>query len=291
VALIPLDDRDGVIWLDGKLVPWREARVHVLTHALHYGGAAFEGERAYNGKVFKMTEHHERLVRSCRLLDYECPYGVEELNRAAEEVLAANKLVNAYVRPIVWRGSDNLGVSGKGIRLHCSVAAWEWPAYYPEEVKRRGLKLVTSSWARPAPDSAPCASKASGLYMICTMSRDAANRAGFDDALMPDYRGQLAETSASNIFLVLNGEIHTPTPDCFLDGITRRTTMDLARKRGVKVVERAMWPDEMEKAGEFFVTGTAVEVMPVGQVDQRRFDVGPITRQLMQDYHDLVNAR
>jgi len=288
---MPLDDRDGVIWLDGKLVPWREARIHVLTHSLHYGGAAFEGERAYNGKIFKMVEHHERLLRSCKLLDYECPHGVEELNRAANDVIAANKLVNAYVRPIVWRGSDNLGVSAKGIRLHCAVAAWEWPAYYSDEAKRLGIKLVTSSWVRPAPNSAPCASKASGLYMICTMSRDAAGRAGCDDALMHDYRGQLAETSSSNIFLVLNGEVHTPTPDCFLDGITRRTAMDLARKRGLKVVERAMWPDELEKASEFFVTGTAVEVTPVGLVDQRRFEVGPITRQLMRDYQDLVNAR
>lgn len=288
--MIPLDDRDGVIWLDGKLVPWREARMHVLTHALHYSGAVFEGERAYAGKIFRAAEHHQRLVKSCKLLDYESPVSVEELNQAAEAVMAANKLVNAYVRPIVWRGSDNLGVSARGIRLHCAIAAWEWPAYYPDEVKRRGLKLVTSSWVRPSPNSAPCHSKASGLYMICTMSRDAANRVGADDALMHDYRGQLAETSASNIFLVLNGEVHTPTPDCFLDGITRRSVMDLARKRGLKVVERAMFPEEMTKASEFFVTGTAVEVMPVGQVDQLRIEVGPITRQLMEDYQALVRG-
>jgi branched-chain amino acid aminotransferase len=289
--LLPFDDRDGVIWMDGKLVPWREARAHVLAHSLHYGSAAFEGERVYNGKVFKLAEHSRRLVRSCQLLGYESPYSAEEYERAANEVVARNEISGGYVRPIAWRGAEAIGVSAKGVKAHAAVAAFPWPTYYSDELRLKGIRLMTAKWARPAPNTAPTASKAAGLYMICTLSRDAAEAAGFEDALMLDYRGQVAEATGANVFLVIDGRLHTPTPDCFLDGITRRTVMDLARRRDVPVTERAIFPDELAKATEVFLTGTAVEVNPVRQIDQRQYTVGPITQQLMKDYAELVRAK
>jgi branched-chain amino acid aminotransferase len=291
VGLLPFDDRDGVIWMDGKLVPWREARVHVLAHSLHYGSAAFEGERVYNGKVFKLAEHSRRLVRSCQLLGYESPYSAEEYERAANEVVAQNGVGNGYVRPIAWRGAEAIGVAAKGVKAHAAVAAFPWPTYYSDELRLKGIRLMTAKWARPAPNTAPTASKAAGLYMICTLSRDAAEAAGFEDALMLDYRGQVAEATGANVFLVIDGRLHTPTPDCFLDGITRRTVMDLARRRDVPVTERAIFPDELARATEVFLTGTAVEVNPVRQIDQRQYTVGPITQQLMKDYAELVRAK
>ena len=290
MGLLPYDDRDGVIWLDGKLVPWREARVHVLSHSLHYGSAAFEGERVYNGKVFKLTEHSRRLVRSCQLLGYESPYSPEEYERATNEVVSRNGVTSGYVRPIAWRGAEAIGVSAKGVKAHAAVAAFPWPTYYSDELRLKGIRLMTAKWARPAPNTAPTASKAAGLYMICTLSRDAAEAAGFEDALMLDYRGQVAEATGANVFLVIDGRLHTPTPDCFLDGITRRTVMDLARRRDVPVTERAIFPDELARATEVFLTGTAVEVNPVRQIDQRQYTVGPITQQLMKDYSELVRA-
>jgi branched-chain amino acid aminotransferase len=290
VALLPYDDRDGVIWFDGKLVPWREARLHVLSHSLHYGSAAFEGERVYNGKVFKLREHDERLVRSCQLLGYEIPYSPEELDRATNEVIARNEIGDGYVRPIAWRGAETIGVSARDAKPHVAIAAFPWPAYYSEEARTQGIRLMTSSWQRPSPKCAPTASKAAGLYMICTLSRDAAGAAGFDDALMHDYRGQVAEATGANFFMAIGGKLHTPTPDCFLDGITRRTVIDLAKKRRIEVIERAIFPEELPKAEEIFLTGTAVEVIPVRQIDQQQYRVGPIARQLQKDYHDLVRA-
>jgi branched-chain amino acid aminotransferase len=290
VQSTPFDDRDGVIWFDGKLVPWREARVHVLTHTLHYGGGAFEGERVYNGRAFKLTEHSTRLVQSCRLIKLEMPYSAEEIDRATREVIAQNKIDSGYVRPIAWRGAEVIGVSARGTHPHVAVTAFPWPAYYSEEARMKGIRLKTASWARPAPNTAPTAAKACGLYIIATLSRDEAESAGYEDALMLDYRGQLAEATGANLFLVIDGELHTPTPDCFLDGITRRTVMDLARKRGIKVVERALWPDELKRATEVFLTGTAVEVNPIRQIDQATYTVGPITMQLMKDYSQLVRA-
>ena len=291
MGLLPFDDRDGVIWMDGKLVPWREARAHVLAHSLHYGSAAFEGERVYNGKVFKLAEHSRRLVRSCQLLGYESPYSPEEYERATNEVVGRNGVTHGYVRPIAWRGAEAIGVAAKGVKAHAAVAAFPWPTYYSDELRLKGIRLMTAKWARPAPNTAPTASKAAGLYMICTLSRDAAEAAGFEDALMLDYRGQVAEATGANVFLVIDGRLHTPTPDCFLDGITRRTVMDLARRRDVPVTERAIFPDELAKATEVFLTGTAVEVNPVRQIDQRQYTVGPITQQLMKDYAELVRAK
>jgi branched-chain amino acid aminotransferase len=290
VELVPLDNRDGFIWLDGALVPWREAKIHVLSHSLHYGSAAFEGERIYRGRVFKLTEHSRRLLNSCRILGYELPYSEKELDEATRQVVAQNKIESGYVRPIAWRGSEVIGVSAKGTKPHVAVTAFPWPAYYSDEARQQGIRLKTSRWARPGPECAPTNSKAAGLYIICTMSRDEANAAGYDDALMLDHRGQVAEATGANFFMAVKGELHTPTPDCFLDGITRRTVMDLARKRDIRVVERAIFPNELATASEVFLTGTAVEVIPVREIDGVKFNVGPIAKDLMKAYQDLTLA-
>lgn len=288
MSALPLDDRDGVIWLDGSLVPWREAKLHVLSHSLHYGSAVFEGERVYHGRIFKLREHSQRLRRSSELLGYELPYSVEEIEQASQTVVAQNGIETGYVRPIAWRGSEVIGVSAKGAKAHVAIAAFPWPAYYGDEARRQGIRLMTSTWRRPAANCAPTASKAAGLYMICTLSRDAAEAAGYQDALMLDYRGQVAEATGANFFMVLKGELHTPIPDCFLDGITRRTVIDLARQRGIRVIERAIFPEELAQAEEVFLTGTAVEVIPVSCIDQQTYRVGPITRQLQADYQQLT---
>jgi branched-chain amino acid aminotransferase len=285
-----LEDRDGVIWVDGAYVPWREARIHLLSHSLHYGSAVFEGERVYNGKVFKLREHSARLRKSSELLGYELPYSVEEIEQASREVVTRNHIETGYVRPIAWRGSEVIGVSAKGAKAHVAIAAFPWPAYYGDEARRKGIRLMTSSWRRPAPNCAPTASKAAGLYMICTLSRDAAEAAGYQDALMLDYRGQVAEGTGANIFLAIDGQLHTPTPDCFLDGITRRTVIDLARKRGISVTERAIFPEELGRAQEIFLTGTAVEVIGISCIDAQDFSVGPITQQLQADYQQLTQS-
>ena len=284
-------DPDGFIWFDGKLVPWREAGVHVLTHALHYASSVFEGQRAYNGKVFKLQEHSERLHRSAQMLGFEIPWSVEEINAACNEVLKANELVDAYMRPVAWLGSERMGVSPTGTKPHLAIAAWEWGKYFSPEKAKNGIRLTIAPWRRPAPYTAPVHSKAAGLYMIAMLSRKHAEDTGFDDALMFDWRGQVAEATGANAFFVKDGTIHTPTPDCFLDGITRRTVMDLARKRGVEVVERAIWPEELETFEQMFLTGSAAEVTPVGSVGPWSFEVGDLTRQLAKDYDDLVNGR
>lgn len=286
--MLPLDQLDGQIWFDGEMVPWKEARIHVLTHSLHYGGAAFEGERIYHGKIFKLHQHSKRLIRSAELIALDIPFSVEEIDHASEAVVAANGLKEGYVRPIAWRGSEALGLSAAKTKPHVAIAAFPWPTYYGDETKTKGVRLKTSEWVRPSPDSAPSQSKCAGLYVICTLSRDTAEAAGFTDALMLDYRGQIAEASAANIFFVFDGELHTPTPDCFLNGITRLTVIDLAREIGLKVVERAIWPDEISRAKEVFLTGTAAEVTPVGRIDDHLFDIGPITRKLMERFTGLV---
>ncbi len=290
MSALPLADRDGVIWLDGELVPWRDAKVHVLTHSLHYGSTVFEGERVYNGKIFKLHEHTARLHVSARLVGYEVPYSVADLEAATRLVVEQNNISEGYVRPLAWRGSEVIGVSAKGSKIHVGIAAFPWGAYYGEEARRNGIKLKTSTWRRPSPNSAPTASKAAGLYMICTLSRDMAEAAGYQDALMLDYRGQVAEATGANIFLVINGQIHTPTPDCFLDGITRKTVMELAKRRGFEVIERAIFPEELSKAQEVFLTGTAVEVIPIGVIDELKYTVGPITKQLQADYTALTQG-
>ncbi len=291
MSMQPFDDRDGVIWLDGELVPWRDCEQHLLTHALHYGSSVFEGERVYGGEVFKMTEHHERLRNSAEIMDMKLPYSVSEINAATMQVIAANRIRDGYVRPIAWRGSEMMGVSAQKTRIHVAVAAWEWPAYFTPEARLEGIRMDFGLYRRPAPDTAPVHAKAAGLYMICTLSKHDAEARGYDDALMLDYRGQVAEATGANVFLVQDGVLHTPTPDCFLDGITRRTVIELAQARGYRVVERAILPEELARTQELFLTGTAVEVTPVREVGPYRFQVGEITRQLLMAYDDLVNRR
>ena len=288
MALIPFDDRDGVIWMDGRLVPWRDAKVHVLTHGLHYASAVFEGERVYGGQVFKLTEHTERLDYSARVMGFELPYSVAEIDRATEQVVRANGIVDGYVRPVAWRGSEMMGVSAQANTIRVAIAAFEWASYFDMDARMQGIKLETSAWRRPAPDSAPVHAKAAGLYMICTLSKHAAEAKGLHDALMLDYRGLVAEATGANIFLVIDGRIHTPTPDCFLDGITRRTVIDLARARGLEVVERHIRPEELAQASEIFLTGSAAEVTPVGQIDDLLFTPGQISRALIDDYTAAV---
>ncbi len=291
MEMIPFDDRDGYIWINGKLIPWRDAKVHVLSHGLHYASAVFEGERVYDGTVFKLTEHSQRLVASGKILGFEIPYSVEEIDRATREVVAAMGIGDGYVRPIAWRGSEMMGVSAQCNTIHLAIAAWNWPSYFTPEARLKGLRLQVSSWRRPSPATAPTQSKAAGLYMICTLSKHAAEAAGYEDALMLDWRGQVAEGTGANIFFSKDGRLHTPTPDCFLDGITRRTVIGLARARGIDVVERSIMPEEMAGFEECFLTGTAAEVTPVREIDRFRFEPGAICRQMIADYEDAVRRR
>ncbi|HYH17258.1 MAG TPA: branched-chain amino acid aminotransferase [Azospirillum sp.] len=290
MAIIPFDDRDGVIWFDGALVPWREAKVHVLTHGLHYASCVFEGERVYNGGVFKLTEHSERLAKSAELLGFEIPWSVAEIDAATRLVVERTGLKDAYVRPVAWRGSEMMGVSAQHSRIHLAIAVWEWPSYFSPEAKMAGIRLMWAPYRRPAPDTAPTASKAAGLYMICTISKHAAEQQGYQDAIMLDYRGLLAEATGANLFLVIDGAIHTPTPDCFLDGITRRTVIDLAKKRGIQVIERPIRPEELATAQEVFLTGTAAEVTPVGQIGEHTFTPGRVCEALIKDYDAAVRS-
>ena len=284
MSLIPYDDRDGFIWFDGKLIPFREAKLHVLTHGLHYASCVFEGERAYDGEVFKLTEHSQRLYDSAKLMDFTIPYSVEEIDRATRETVAANKMPNCYVRPVAWRGSEMMGVSAQQNKIHLAIAVWEWPSYFSPEAKMKGLRLQISDWRRPAPNTAPTKAKAAGLYMICTLSKHKAERDGYQDALMLDWRGQVAEATGANIFFSKDGKLHTPTPDCFLDGITRRAVMAMARARGIEVIERAIMPEEMAGFEECFLTGTAAEVTPVSEIGPYKFTPGRICKQLLADF-------
>jgi len=285
-------DREGWIWLDGRLVPWGQAHLHVLSHALHYASSVFEGERAYGGVIFELTEHSRRLHRSAARLGFDLPWSVDEIDAACREVVEANGHRDAYLRPIAWRGAADMGVSARSeANVHLAVATWPWGAYFGEESAARGVRLELARWRRPAPDTAPTDAKASGLYMIATLAKNEAEANGFDDALMLDWRGQVAETTGANIFFVQDGALHTPPPQCFLDGITRRTVIELARNRGLAVHEGAIWPDELESFDEMFLTGTAVEVMPVAEAGSWKFEIGPVARQLRADYLDLVNGR
>jgi branched-chain amino acid aminotransferase len=282
------DDRDGFIWFDGKLVPWREANLHVLTHAMHYASSVFEGERAYNGHIFKLREHTDRLIKSGEILGFKIPYTADEIDAACNATLKANNLADAYVRPVAWRGSEMMGVSAQSSKIHLAIAVWEWPAYFSPEAKMKGIRLAWAKYRRPDPLTAPTASKAAGLYMICTISKHEAEAAGYNDALMLDYRGQIAEATGANVFLVQNGELHTPKPDCFLDGITRRTIIGLARARQIKVVERAIMPEELARTQEVFLCGTAAEVTPVSEIGEYKFTPGTICRQMVEDFGKLV---
>ncbi len=289
MSIIPFHDRDGVIWFNGELVPWDEANIHVLSHGLHYASCVFEGERVYGGEIFKLTEHTERLCKSAKILDFHIPWSVEEIDEACRQVVARQGIENGYVRPVAWRGSEMMGVSAQQTKTNVAIAAWEWPAYFAPEARLQGIRMTVGKYRRPDPATAPTDSKAAGLYMICTLSKHAAETAGYNDALMLDWRGRVAEATGANIFLVQDGVIHTPTPDCFLDGITRRTVIGLAQNRGYEIVERPIMPEEFAHTEEVFLTGTAVEVTPVREIDDHIFSVGDITLTLVQDYDDLVN--
>jgi branched-chain amino acid aminotransferase len=288
MALIPFDDRDGLIWWDGALVPWREAKLHVLTHGLHYASAVFEGERAYAGNIFRLRAHTDRLIGSGRILGFEIPYTAEQIDTACIETLAANGLTEGYLRPLAWRGSEMLAVSAQNTKIHLAIACWEWPSYFSMSERLAGIKLSWAEWRRPDPRTAPTASKATGNYMTGTLSKHRAEAEGCADAMMLDYRGQLAEATGANAFFVIDGKLHTPTPDCFLDGITRRTVMGLARRRQIAVIERAMQPEELAEVSEVFLTGSAAEVTPVRQIGDRHFTPGRITETLVRDYTELV---
>jgi branched-chain amino acid aminotransferase len=290
-AAAPFDDRPGEIWMNGQFIPWSDAQLHVLSHALHYASSVFEGERAYGGRIFKLREHTERLFRSAEILDMKIPYTVEEIDNACIELLQRQGLKDAYVRPVAWRGSEMMGVSAQTTRINVAIAIWEWPSYFDAEQRLKGIRLDMAKWRRPDPATAPCEAKAAGLYMICTLSKHAAERAGYADALMLDYRGQVAEATGANVFFVKDGELHTPTPDCFLNGITRQTVLGLARERQIKVNERAIMPEEMATFEECFIVGTAAEVTPVSEIGPYRFSVGNITTTLMNDYMNAVQPK
>jgi branched-chain amino acid aminotransferase len=283
-ALVPYHDRDGFIWYDGKLVPWREATLHVLTHGLHYASAVFEGERAYKGRIFKLREHTERLIESARMLDFVIPYSADQIDAACNEAVKANKLVDCYVRPIAWRGSEQMGVSAQLNTIHLAIAAWDWGSYFDPKERLRGIRIANAVYRRPDPATIPAKAKATGLYMICTIEKHRAERAGYADALMLDWRGHVAECTGANIFFVKDGALHTPTPDCFLDGITRRTVIALAKKRGWAVHERTILPTELPSFSECFIVGTAAEVTPVREIGELQFQPGRICETLLDDY-------
>jgi branched-chain amino acid aminotransferase len=287
MALIPFDDRDGFIWYDGALVPWREAKLHVLTHGLHYGSGVFEGERAYAGNIFRLREHTDRLIASGKILGFDIPWTADEIDAACIQTLAANNLTDAYLRPLAWRGSEMLAVSAQYTKIHLAIACWVWPAYFTGD-RMAGIKLGWAEWRRPDPRTAPTASKATGNYMTGTLSKHKAEAEGFADAMMLDYRGQLAEATGANAFFVIDGKLHTPTPDCFLDGITRRAVVGLARRRQIPVITRAMQPEELKDVTEVFLAGTAAEVTPVSQIGEFHFTPGQITGTLKSDYEELV---
>ena len=284
------DNRDGVIWYDGKFVDWPDAKLHVLTHGLHYASAVFEGTRVYGGNIFHLQAHTERLANSAKILGFQLPYTVEQLCQAQRDLIKRQGIVNGYIRPIAWRGSEMMAVSAQKASIHVAIATWTWPSYFSVEAKLKGIRLDNAIYRRPDPACAPTKAKAAGLYMICTLSKHAAEARGYDDALMLDYRGLVAEATGANIFFSKDGKLHTPTPDCFLDGITRRTVIGLAKRRGVEVVERFIRPEEMAEFDECFLTGTAAEVTPVSEIGDYRFKPGKLTEALVRDFDAEVHA-
>jgi branched-chain amino acid aminotransferase len=288
MSIVPYDDRDGWIWLDGEFVPWREAKVHVLTHGLHYASSVFEGERMYGGVIFKLREHTERLFRSAEILDFQIPYTVEEIDAACIAAATKNGLNDCYIRPVAWRGPEELGVSAHNTKIHVAVAAWEWPSYFDPEQRKKGIRLTHAKYSRPAPFTAPTEAKAAGLYMICTISKHAAERAGYADAMMLDWRGYVAETTGANMFFIRDGAIHTPLPDCFLNGLTRQTVIELARKLGFEIIERHIKPEELATFTECFITGSAAEVTAVSEIGEYKFQPGNVTFTLAEEYSRLV---
>ena len=287
MTLVPFDDRDGTIWWNGTMIPWRDAKLHVLSHGLHYASAVFEGERAYNGHIFKLRDHTERLIEGASILGFAIPFTADEIDAACELVLRESGLADAYLRPLAWRGAEQLSVSAQKTKINLMIAAWAWPNLFGAD-RMKGVRLGMAPWKRPHPDTAPYRAKAAGLYMIATLSKHDAEARGFNDALMLDWRGQVSEATGANVFFVIDGAIHTPEPDCFLDGITRRTVIQLARKRQIPVIERAIMPEEMERATEVFLTGSAAELTPVREIEGRQYTPGSITEQLLGDYETLV---
>ncbi|EIM25845.1 branched-chain amino acid aminotransferase [Microvirga lotononidis] len=291
MSATPFDQRDGWIWYDGQIVPWKDAKLHVLSHGLHYGSSVFEGERAYGGEIFKSTEHSERLKKSGQILDFEIPYTVAEIDAAKRLVLEKNGMKDAYLRPVAWRGSEMMGVAAQDNKIHLAIAAWEWPSYFDPAQKMKGIRIDMAEYRRPDPATAPSAAKAAGLYMICTISKHKAERKGYADALMLDWQGRVAECTGANVFFIRDGVVHTPIADCFLDGITRRTVIDLAKRRGFGVEERRIMPEELPSFNECFITGTAAEVTPVSEIGPYRFQPGNMTKVLMEDYSAEVQPK
>jgi branched-chain amino acid aminotransferase len=290
VALVPFDDRDGWIWMDGQFVPAREAKIHILSHALHYGSGVFEGERMYDGRIYALEEHTDRLLHSAQILDFEVPYSADAVNRACIETCERNGQSDCYVRPIAWRGSEEMGVSTHNTRIHVAVATWAWPKYFDAKKFETGIKLTWAKYRRPPANAAPTQAKAVGLYMICTVSKNVAERGGYDDALMLDSDGNVAESTGANIFFVRDGALHTPIADCFLDGITRRSVIRLARARGIPVEERRIRPEELASFSEAFLTGSAAEVTPIGEIAEHRYKPGALTFSLAEEYAALVRT-
>ena len=289
--LIAFDDRDGYIWFNGKLVEWRDAKVHVLNHGLHYASCVFEGERVYNKKIFKSFEHSKRLHASAEILGFKIPFSVDEIEKAKKEIVAKQKIIDGYVRAFSWRGSEKMAISAQNNKIHIAIATWPWPPYYSDEARKAGLKLKFAKYKRPSPETAPVAAKAAGLYMICTISKHEAEKEGYNDALMLDYRGLLAEATGANLFLVMkNGELHTPLPDCFLNGITRLTVIDIAREVGIKVIERHIKPEELADAKDAFLTGSAAELTRIGNIDNKYLypQMSEMTALLMEKYSQMV---
>ncbi|MEZ0169832.1 branched-chain amino acid aminotransferase [Microvirga sp. TS319] len=291
MSATPFDQRDGWIWYDGQFVPWKDAKLHVLSHGLHYGSSVFEGERAYGGEIFKSIEHAERLKRSAQILDFEIPYTVAEIDAAKRLVLEKNGMTDAYLRPVAWRGSEMMGVAAQTNKIHLAIAAWEWPSYFDPAQKMKGIRIDMAEYRRPDPATAPSTAKAAGLYMICTISKHKAERKGYADALMLDWQGRVAECTGANVFFVKDGVVHTPIADCFLDGITRQTVIELAKRRGLEVAERRIMPEELAGFQECFITGSAAEVTPVAEVGSYTFTPGAITKMLMDDYTAEVQPK
>jgi len=291
MSATPFDQRDGWIWYDGQLVPWKDAQLHVLSHGLHYGSSVFEGERAYGGEIFRSTEHSERLKKSAEILDFEIPYSVAEIDAAKRLVLEKSGMKDAYLRPVAWRGSEMMGVAAQANKIHLAIAAWEWPSYFDPAEKMKGIRIDMAEYRRPDPATAPSAAKAAGLYMICTISKHKAERKGYADALMLDWQGRVAECTGANVFFIRDGIVHTPIADCFLDGITRRTVIDLAKRRGFEVAERRIMPDELPSFNECFITGTAAEVTPVSEIGPHKYQPGNMTKVLMDDYSAEVQPK
>ncbi|MBX2834667.1 MAG: branched-chain amino acid aminotransferase [Micavibrio sp.] len=290
MSVIPFDDRDGFIWMDGKMLPWREAKVHYLTHALHYATSVFEGERAYNGKIFKSRAHSERLIKSAGIIRMKMDYSPEEICKAKEEVIKANSLENAYVRAAAWRGAEQMGIDVGQTQTHIAIAAWDWGSYFDPKIRETGISLQSTHWRKPSPDCAPVHAKTASLYNLSCIVKLEVKEAGYNDALMLDYEGYIAEATGANIFLMKDGEIHTPIADRFLNGLTRQTIIELAKDFGYKVYERRIKPEELDSFDEIFVTGSAAEVTAVGKIDDRRYQVGPITRKLREAYEKLVRG-